>query len=361
MRAIVDAEAFSEALNSVSKLLPKSTLPILECVLIRFEKGRCALTASNLDTWLTLELPAQGDDFSLALRKPLTAVKACRYFEGKLTLELLEDDPKYPEAVFACGLRSGRFDAYPAEEYPAVPNQEAMVSFTANAAVLLKRIERVKYAVREPQGYSYRADQTCVQFSRTDVFCVDGCRAACDTDPALTFPRPFMTWGKSLACLKLMGDTDVTVYVGVHHIWLVSDAVTICCPNEGVDTFRLMDAVPKRFIEEFHVSPRDFLRELDYLDGFQPKSKSPVRFCGGKMALKNVEDRCSTAVKIEGENATPFGFDPRFMRDALRQFGGEKRVKVKLSGEIGPIILEAEGRNDFAMVLPVKLHETRAA
>ncbi len=34
---------------------------------------------------------------------------------------------------------------------------------------------------------------------------------------------------------------------------------------------------------------------------------------------------------------------------------------MKLNGEIGPIILEAEGRNDFAMVLPVKLHETRAA
>lgn len=361
MRAIVDAKAFSEALNSVSKLLPKSTVPILECVLIRLEKGLCSLTASDLSTYLTLELPAQGDDFSFALQKPLTAVKACRYFKGELALELTGNDPKYPEAVFTCGQRSGRFDAYPAEEYPELPKQEELVSFTANAADLLKRIERVKYAVREPQGFSYRADQTCVQFSGNDVFCLDGYRAACDTDPALTFPRPFMTWGKSLAYLKLMGGRDVTVRVGINHIWLASDAVTICCPNEGVDTFRLMDAVPKRFQEEFYVSPKDFLRELDYLDGFQPKRKSPVRFCGGKMALKDVMDRCSTSVEIEGESGIPFGFDPRFMRDALKQFGGEKRVKVKLSGEIGPIILEAEGRNDFAMVLPVRLHKTRAA
>lgn len=233
MRAIVDAETFSEALNNVSKLLPKSTVPILECVLIRLEKGCCTLTASDLSTCLTLELPAQGDDFSFALQKPLTAVKACRYFKGELALELPENDPKYPEVVFACGQRSGRFDAYPAEEYPELPKQEELVSFTANAADLLKRIERVKYAVREPQGYSYRVDQTCVQFRGNDVFCLDGYRAACDTDPALTFPRPFMTWGKSLACLKLMGSGDVTVRMGTNHIWLASDAVTICYSNEG--------------------------------------------------------------------------------------------------------------------------------
>ena len=82
MRAYVDAKAFSEALNSVSKLLPKSSLPILECVLIRFENGRCALTASNIDTWLTLELPARGDDFFLVLQKPLTARSLYRQRRG---------------------------------------------------------------------------------------------------------------------------------------------------------------------------------------------------------------------------------------------------------------------------------------
>ena len=196
MRAMVDARAFSEALHHVSKVIQKSTIPVLEGTLVRFENGRCSLTGMDFTTWLTVSLPSWGDDFSFVLHKPPAAVKACRYFKGELALELPGNDPKYPEAVFTCGQRSGRFDAYPAEEYPAVPNQEVLGSFTANAAVLLKRIERVKYAVREPQGYSYRANQTCVQFRENDVFCVDGYRAACDPDPALTFPRPFMTWGK---------------------------------------------------------------------------------------------------------------------------------------------------------------------
>ena len=78
------------------------------------------------------------------------------------------------------------------------------------------------------------------------------------------------------------------------------------------------------------------------------------------MALENAMDRCSTAVEIEGKNEIPFGFDPRFMRDTLKQFGGEERVKVSLRGEAGPILLTAAGRNDFAMVLPVNLRKAAA-
>lgn len=64
-----------------------------------------------------------------------------------------------------------------------------------------------------------------------------------------------MTWGKSLAFLKLMDNSDALVQIGVHHIWLSSDNVSICCDQEGVDTFPLHNAVPKQFQEEFYVSP----------------------------------------------------------------------------------------------------------
>lgn len=47
--------------------------------------------------------------------------------------------------------------------------------------------------------------------------------------------------------------------------------------------------------------------------------------------------------------------------DALEQFKKEPCVKLKFSGPLGPIIMEAEGRNDFAMVLPVRLREGFAA
>lgn len=361
MRAFMDAKTFSDALGKVSKALKKSTVPVLEGVLVRFENGYCTLTGTDFTTWLTVKFPARGEAFAFVFQKPLAVVKACRYFEGEMALEICEDQLKYPNVTLACGRRTGTFDAFPEKDYPELPKQGETIPFTANANALLKRIERVKYAVRETKGFSYRADQTCVQFCGNDVFCLDGCRAACDKDAALTFPKPFLAWGDSLSHLKLMGSRDATVLVGEKHIWFCSDAVTLCCQKEGVNTFRLEDAVPTSFQEEFYVSPKAFLRELDYLEGFQPKCKSAVRFCGGRMTLRDIPERCFTTAEIEGVSEIAFGFDLRFMRDALKQFGGEKRVKIKISGANTPIIVEAEGRGDFAMVLPVRLYETKAA
>ena len=69
----------------------------------------------------------------------------------------------------------------------------------------------------------------------------------------------------------------------------------------------------------------------------------------------------STEVQIDGESSIRFGFNLSYMVDALRQFRGEPAVKMKVSSSAAPIVLEAEGRGDFAMVLPVQSRRTAAA
>lgn len=63
-RAVVDAKEFSHAMSKVSKILKKCAIPILEEVCLRIQNGRCTLTATDLETWFTAELPASGDDTS---------------------------------------------------------------------------------------------------------------------------------------------------------------------------------------------------------------------------------------------------------------------------------------------------------
>lgn len=355
MRTYVDVKAFSEALSNVSRVLQKSGIPVLEGVLVRFADGLCTLTGTDMTTWLSVRLPARGDDFSFVFQKPQTAVKACRYFDGELIMELRGDEVNPLNVTLTCGKRTGEFDVFPARDYPEWPRKKESVVFTVNAANLLERVERVRYAVMEPRSLSESAQKTCVQFSGNNIFCLDGSRVACDTDTALRFPRPFITWGKSLACLKLIGG-EVSAEVDESHIWFSSDAVTLCCCNEGVDTFDLAKAVPSVFQEEFLVSPDEFLRELDYMKGFiLSKRAGLVRFCGGRMDLVNTPNHCCTEVGIVGRGELTIGFSLRYMEDAMKQFQGESLVKMKFSGSIGPIIIEAENRNDFAMVLPVRL------
>ncbi len=79
------------------------------------------------------------------------------------------------------------------------------------------------------------------------------------------------------------------------------------------------------------------------------------------MGLENSTNRCCTEVKIDGRSELTIGFSLRYMEDAMKQFKGEPVVKMKFSGSVGPILIEAENRNDFAMVLPVRLAHKAAA
>ena len=88
-RATVDAQAFADAMNKVSKVLRKSPLPILEEIAVCIQHGRCTLTATDLETRLVAEIPTLGDDMSFVLSRTKDVMKACSHFEGELAITLV--------------------------------------------------------------------------------------------------------------------------------------------------------------------------------------------------------------------------------------------------------------------------------
>ena len=71
--------------------------------------------------------------------------------------------------------------------------------------------------------------------------------------------------------------------------------------------------------------------------------------------------RFTTRVSMVARGDLTIGFNLRYMLDALKQFRKEPTVRIKLSGPYTPIVVEAEGRSDFALVLPVRLRDEMAA
>ena len=179
MRATVDAKAFSNALDKVSKVLQKSAcVPVLEEALICFSNGRCTLTGTSLDAWLTTVIPAQGDDFSFVFYRTANVAKACRRFDGELKLELTETGEgrdRRRELVMSCGSRTGEFHTLFPEDYPEMSRlaPEYSHTVTANAASLLKRVNRVS----KPMGMKYCSFFTDIKESvgkNIDIITRDG-------------------------------------------------------------------------------------------------------------------------------------------------------------------------------------------
>ena len=178
----VDAKAFAEAMNKVSRVLKKSALPMLEEIAVSVKDGRCTLAATDMDTWLAAELPAQGDDLSFVFQRTKDVMKACAHFEGELALTLDTEDKKNWKLELHCGQRAATFTAASHEDYPECRTVENDASLRVNAAELFRSVERVRYAVQRADP-STNPKAACIQVRGNRIFSLDGRRMACDTQP----------------------------------------------------------------------------------------------------------------------------------------------------------------------------------
>lgn len=181
-RAVVDAKEFSHAMSKISKILKKCAIPILEEVCLRIQNGRCTLTATDLETWLTAELPASGDDMFFVFRKTKDILRACSHFAGELTMEFSETrsgSKKAGKVLLRCERRGAEFEVYDGADYPNMPQAPEGDAFSVSSARLSACVERVRYAAEKP-SVSARPAAICVQFCGNRVYALDGTRLACD-------------------------------------------------------------------------------------------------------------------------------------------------------------------------------------
>ena len=367
MRAKVDAKEFVQALERVSGLVRNSSIPVLNAVLVRFEADRCTLTSTNINTYLSAALPAQGDGFAFLLDRPRETARAFRQFEGELALEQTETgegDRRRIKLALSCGPRSAELHPFLPEDFPRYPNWESKHSFTVNAARLYARVERVKYAVGVPRKEEARACLVSVQFSGDRIYALDGCRLAWDTDPELDISVPFMAAPDALEHLKLFGDQNVEIQLGDRFARVTDGVTSLLFRLPEGELFKLDSAIPDRFRAESQVSPKEFLAELKYLkQSLRGNRAHLVRFSGGALLAESMGERYATKISTTGCEGVEFGFNLDYMTDALEPFKKEPSVNMKVSaGSLGPIVIEAQGRSDRAMVLPVQLKkDSRAA
>ena len=321
--------------------------------------------ATDLDTWLIAEIPAEGDDFAFVFSKPKDAVKACRYFEGELSLELNPAGERSTEdwtVSLTCGYRTAGFAVSSAEDYPQIPEPAARAhTFSVNAEKLYSRIERVRYAALVPAVHG-KESLAGIQFRGNDIFALDGYRMACDSDPALEVPVPFLVPAAPLSYLKLFGAREISVSVSGSRVHVADGSFHLHMRRINGETYDPTDAHPGVYRDALYVSPKELLRELIYLQGLVPKnSRAVVRFYDGELSLVSSSHKCSTAVKAEGRSEIALGFEPRYVIEALRQFEREPKVAIRISGALSPFVIQAERRTDYALVLPVRMRACAAA
>ena len=209
MKSSVDAAAFYKAMTALMDIPAKSPVKVLQEIKVEFTADHCTLSATDFGTWLSVTIPASGDDFAFVFWNSAGVQKVCRYFTGQLELEL-SGQRKSQIITMRCGDKGGKFPVYEAEECPTWPEFEAKQSYTANAANILKCVKQVKYAV-DPRNT--RPEYHGVLCQGRHIWSVEGHRAACCDDGRLRVEKPFTVAVPALEHLKVFGNTDINLFV----------------------------------------------------------------------------------------------------------------------------------------------------
>ena len=196
MRSSVNAAAFYKAMTALMDIPAKSPVKVLQEIKVEFTADHCTLSATNFNTWLSVTIPASGDDFAFVFWNSAGVQKVCRYFAGQLELEL-SGQRKSQIITMRCGDKGGKFPVYEAEECPTWPEFEAKQSYTANAANILKCVKQVKYAV---DLRSTRPEYQGVLFQNKHIWAVEGHRAACCDDGRCRLPLSRMDANGQSSC-----------------------------------------------------------------------------------------------------------------------------------------------------------------
>ena len=366
MKSIINAKEFASALGKISKVLKNSRVPATSEIFVRFQSEQCILVATDLTTWLTMRVPTCGDEFAFVLPRGKDLERICRLLEGELTLTLNEQigghKKKGLRLLMTCGSRSGEFEVHPPENYFEMVPVESETEFTVDAGKLLACIERVRYAAAK-QAPSTRPSVSCVQFYKDLVYAIDGYRMACDRSEDLCFP-PVMVCGEALSYLKLLDGPRLTFQMGDRWITVTDGTADVQLRRVKAEMYEPEKAEynTKAPREEFFISPKEVIRELTYLKDSAPKLKRHlVRFRNGELFMPLHESKYSTSIGLDGHCEITFAFELAYLMDAMQQFKAAPLVKVKVFSALEPIIIEADGRSDYALVCPARLSSLMAA
>lgn len=358
MKNTVDAAAFYKAMTALMEVTSKSSIEVLREIKAEFTGDQCVLSATDLNTWMSVSLPASGDSFDFVFRNSANIQKICRHYDGALELELQRREDEFL-LTMCSGSKGGEFPVYDTKDCPEWPEFEVKRTYTANAAKILACVKQVKYAVG---SRNVRPEYQGVLFQNKHIWALEGHRAACcDDGGGLDVEKPFTVGVPALEQLKAFGDADMQISVADNWVLFQNEHVRLLAKRiQNVTPMTYESVVPQKWNEEFCFHRKDFVQALKYLLACIGKADKPyVRFHNGTLSLHANGCLCKAAVPISMESSIVFGFDARYMLDALTQFEKQDLVTMRLTSPLGAILLIAG--NSSAIVLPVRLKEEQKA
>jgi DNA polymerase-3 subunit beta len=363
LRITASKDELVQALGIVSRAVStRTSVQILSGILLEPQGGELRLAATDMELSLRANVQAQIEGDGAIVLPGKTLADIARLLPSDEVV--IEHKPSEAVVHITSGSASYTLHMYNPEDFPRLPELDAVETFSVDRESLLETIHRVARAASRDES---RPVLTGILVSFTGgkivMAATDSYRLAVkETELGGNAPElEAIVPSRALQELARIANAGDTVEVGVHEnqvlfstegAWLTTRRIDGQFPN-----YRQL--LPEQFEHELTL-PRVELLEVVRRASVMIQRATPLqlRFAEGELTViarthEVGESQESMPIGFTGETLE-IGFNADFLRDGLESMDGDD-VRFKLISPLRPAVIQGEGDDFTYLVMPIRL------
>lgn len=369
MKIVCSKTNLLNGVNTVSKAVPsKTTMSILECILIDATKGEIKLTANDME--LGIETVIDGE----IIEKGIIALDAKIFLEMVRKLPdndvTIETDPTY-KATITCEKAKFNIVGKSGEDFSNLPQIERSESIIVSQFTLKEVIRQTSFSIADNftnkilTGELFEINEDVLK-----VVSSDGLRISLrkihlkDSYPAKKVIVPGKTLNEISKILSGDVDKDVNIFFTEKHILFEFDNTTVVSRLIEGEYLKIDNILSADYETKIKLNKKEFLGCIDRSTLLiKEGDKKPIilNILDDVMELKmnSIVGSLDEELDISkmGKDLM-IGFDPKFLIDALKVIDDEE-IEIKLLNSKAPCFIKDDEENYIYLILPVTFNNIK--
>lgn len=366
MKIICSKSILAKGVSIVSKAVPsKTTMPILECILIDATTDVIKLTANDME--LGIETTIEGE----IVQRGMIAMNAKIFSEIVRKLPdseiVIETDPT-SQTVITCEKAKFTIAAQSGEDFSYLPDVEKEESIIISEFSLKEIIRQTIFSIADNDANKMMGGELFeVENNSLKVVSLDGHRISIrkiELKESYT-PRKVIVPGKTLQEIsKIVGgeaDKNVEISFTKNHIVFEFDKTMVVSRLIEGDYFKIDQMLSSDYETKVTINKKEMLDCIDRATLLiKEGDKKPIiiEITDGSMEFK-IQSQIGSMdenifIEKQGKDLL-IGFNPKFLIDALRVIDDEE-VDLYFMNAKAPLFIKNEEQTYIYLILPVNFN-----
>src|ERR671930_1619636 len=363
MKIVCQRDELSQKLAVVARAVStRASVQILSGVLLRAEAGRLHLAATDMELSLRSSLDAQIEGDGAVVVPGRLLVDLVRLLpESEVTIEHRADESV---ARVTSGPSSSTLHTYAAEDFPRLPDLDAVGTFTVDRESLLDTVSRVSRSASRDEsrpvltGILVRFETGKLVMAATDSYRLSVKETELPGEvPELEAIIP----ARALAELARIAQSGDTIELGVHENQVVFAAEDVWLTTRRIDGQfpNYKQLLPESFEHDVTLPRAEFLdviRRVGVL--VQRTSPLQLRFSEGELRVlartQDVGEAEETLPVAFSGDPLEIGFNAEFLREGIESISADE-LRLRLISPLRPAVIEGDDTDPTYLIMPIRL------